>query len=331
MSKKILITFLLMLLILSACGSKTQNSTTDSVNLQVETVKNDDKIFLSKHIDDTGVKTAIKLGHGQVLDQTFYDEKHDITVHFNRVLTDEKETKLLLTYQSEKTNLKNHYIDLFEGVSSIYLIVGDERKKLDNVGWGSSYYDSKENKMAESLSFKSIEKYEGQDIRLEIENLTIWNDSDRDSVQTTWSLDFKLDQSAVSKRETVEINREFTFENETYKIKQIEFSAFETRVVITGSDTKLLKAESGKQYRVMSKLEHKYLNARKFDKEYGYIVDDKKSGVFLKSAGKKVDPVFSKGEVEGADDEYIMIFAPVMDRQDSILEVGDDIKIPLTK
>ncbi|MCD1163855.1 hypothetical protein [Peribacillus frigoritolerans] len=331
MSKKILITFLLMLLILSACGSKTQYSTTESVNSQAETVKNDDKIFLSKHIDDTGVKAAIKLGHGQVLDQTFYDKKHDITVHFNRVLTDEKETKLLLTYQSEKTNLKKHYIDLFEGVSSIYLIVGDERKKLDNVGWGSNYYDSKENKMAEALSFESIKKYEGQDIRLEIENLTIWNDSGRDSVQTTWPLDFKLDQSAVSKRETVEINKEFTFENETYKIKQIEFSAFETRVVVTGSDTKLLKDESGMQYRVMSKLEDKFLNARKVDKEYGYIVDDKKSGVFLKSAGEKVDPVFSKGEVEGAEDEYIMIFAPVKDRQDSILEVGDDIKIPLTK
>ncbi|MDQ7862079.1 hypothetical protein RCO48_17170 [Peribacillus frigoritolerans] len=134
-----------MLLILSACGSKTQNSTTESVNSQAETVKNDDKIFLSKHIDDTGVKAAIKLGHGQVLDQTFYDKKHDITVHFNRVLTDEKETKLLLTYQSEKNKFKKkHYIDLFEGVSSIYLIVGDERKKLDNVGWGSNYYDSKE-------------------------------------------------------------------------------------------------------------------------------------------------------------------------------------------
>ncbi|MEC0275436.1 hypothetical protein [Peribacillus frigoritolerans] len=51
----------------------------------------------------------------------------------------------------------------------------------------------------------------------------------------------------------------------------------------------------------------------------------------MKSADEKVDPVFSKGEVEGAEDEYIMIFAPVKDRQDSILEVGDDIKIPLTK
>jgi len=40
----------------------------------------------------------------------------------------------------------------------------------------------------------------------------------------------------------------------------------------------------GIQTRVMSKLEHKFLDARKIDKEYGYIVDEKKSGVFLKSA-----------------------------------------------
>lgn len=85
----------------------------------------------------------------------------------------------------------------------------------------------------------------------------------------------------------------------------------------------------GIQTRVMSKLEHKFLDARKIDKEYGYIVDEKKSGVFLKSAGERVDPIFSKGEVEGAEDEYIMIFAPVKNRQDCILEIGDDIKIPL--
>lgn len=331
MSKKLFITAaFLMLLILAACGTRTQTSTTELVKSQTETDKNDDEIFSSKYIDDIGVKAAIKLGHGQVLDQTFYDKKHDITVDFNRVLTDEKETKLLLTYQSKKTNLKDHYIDLFEGVSSIYLVVGDERKKLENVGWGSNYYDSKENMMAEALSFESIKKYEGQDIRLEIENLTIWDESERESLQTKWSLDFKLDQSAVSKRETVELNKEFTFENVTYNIKQIEFSAFETRVVVAGSDTKLLQ-EGGEQYKVMSKLEHQFLNARKVVKEYGYIVNDKKSGVFLKSAGEKVDPVFSKGEVEGADDEYIMIFAPVKDRQDSILEVGDDVKIPLTE
>ncbi|MBO1001034.1 hypothetical protein IOC57_25340 [Bacillus sp. SD075] len=42
---------------------------------------------------------------------------------------------------------------------------------------------------------------------------------------------------------------------------------------------------------------------------------------------KKVDPIF---EVSGDDDEYIMVFAPVKNRQDCILEVGNDIKIPLT-
>ncbi|WP_251437209.1 hypothetical protein [Peribacillus simplex] len=78
-------------------------------------------------------------------------------------------------------------------------------------------------------------------------------------------------------------------------------------------------------------MEHKFLYSRKSDKEYCYHVDNKKSGVFLKSADEKVVPIFSKGEVESAKDEYIMIFAPVKDRQDCILEVGNDIKIPLTK
>ncbi len=290
-----------------------------------------DKIFSSQHIDDTGVRTAVKSGQGQVLDQTFYDKKHDITVHFDRVLTDDKETKLLLTYQSEKTDLKNYYIDLFEGVSSINLIVGNEKRKLDNVGWGSRYYDSKENKVAKALSFESIKEYEGKDIRLEIEKLTIWKDSGRGSVQTTWPLEFKLKSSAVSERITVEVNKEFTFKGETYSIKRVEFSELETRVVVTGSDTKILTTESGMKYEVMSKLEHQYLNARKNSKEYGYSVDDKKTGVFLRSSGERVDPIFSKGEVESAEDEYVMIFAPVKDRQDCILEVGEKIKIPLTK
>ncbi|USK41743.1 hypothetical protein LIS77_24945 (plasmid) [Cytobacillus firmus] len=331
MSKKIFITLLLMLSILSACNSKTQNFTGESVNSHADTDDGDDKIFSSKYIDDIGVRSAINQGYGQALDQTFYDEKHDITVHFESVMTDDKETKLLLTYQSKKTNLKNHYIDLFEGVSSINLIVGDEQKKLNNVGWGSNYYDSKENKMAEALSFESIKEYEGKDIRLEIKNLTIWNDSGSSSVQTTWPLDFNLDPPAILERETVEINKEFSFEGETYEIKKVAFSPLETSVVITGSDTKLLTDESGMKYRVMSKLEHQYLNARKVDKKYGYIVDDKKSGVFLKSAGEKVEPIFSKGEVEGEKDEYIMSFAPAKDRQDCILEIGDKIKIPLTK
>jgi hypothetical protein len=289
-----------------------------------------DKIFSSKHIDDTGVRTAINQGYGQALDQTFYDEKHDITVHFEMVMMDDKETKLLLTYQSKNTNLKNYYLDIFEGDTSINLIVGNERKKLKNVGWGSRYYDPKENKVAEAISFESIKEYEGQNIRLEIENLTIYDGNGTSTVHTIWPLSLKLDKSAISKRETVEVNKNFSFEGETYQIKKVEFSALETRVVVTGSDTKLQTDGNGMQYRVMSQLEHKLLNARKIDEKYGYIVDDKKSGVFLKSAGEKVEPIFSKGEVEGAKDEYIMIFAPVKDRQDCILEVGDDIKIPLT-
>lgn len=289
-----------------------------------------DKIFSSKHIDDTGVRTAINQGYGQALDQTFYDKKHDITVHFEMVMMDDKETKLLLTYQSKNTNLKNYYLDIFEGDTSINLIVGTERKKLTNVGWGSRYYDRKENKVAEAISFESLKEYEGQNIRLEIENLTIYDDNGDSTVQTIWPLSLKLDKSAISKRETVEVNKNFSFDGETYMIKKVEFSALETRVVVTGSDTKIQTDQSGMQYKIMSKLEHKLLNARKIDEKYGYIVNDKKSGVFLKSAGEKVEPIFSKGEVEGAEDEYIMIFAPVKDQQDCILEVGDDIKIPLT-
>ncbi|RFU62052.1 DUF4179 domain-containing protein [Peribacillus glennii] len=291
-----------------------------------------DKIFSSKHIDDKGVRTAVNLGEGQTVDQTFYDEKHDITVHFERVMTDDRETKLLFTFKSKKTNLKNFYIDIFEGKSSIHLVAGDEKRMpLDHVGWGSRYYDSKENKVAEALSFESIKEYEGQNLRLEIQNLTIYEENQTRSIETIWPIDFKLDHSAISERKTIQVNKDFNFGNETYRIKQVEFSALETRVVVTGSDTKLLKDERGMEYKVMSKLEHQFLNARKIDKKYGYIIDNEKSGVFLKSAGEKVVPVFSKGEVAGADNEYMMIFAPVKDRQDCILEVGDDIKIRLTK
>lgn len=291
-----------------------------------------DKLFSSEHIDDKGLKSALDVGIGQTIDQTYYDEKNDITVHFQSVLTDDKETKLLLTYQSESTNLENYYIDNFEGDSKINLILQNGKKIfLDNVGWGSRYYDSKENKAAKALSFDSIKDYEGQDIRLEIENLTIYEDQKSHKVETVWPVSFKLEQSATSDRETVVLNTEFAFNGEKYTIKQVEFSDFETRVVVTGTDTKLQKDEQGNEYRVMSKLEHQLLNARKFDKEAGYTVDPKKSGVFLKSAGEKVEPIFNKGEVEGEKDEYLMIFAPVKNKADCMLEIGDDIKIPLYK
>jgi hypothetical protein len=291
-----------------------------------------DKIFSSEHIDDSGLKTAVKCGQVQSLNQTFYDKANDITVHFDSVLTDDKETKLLFTYQSKKKNLKNYYVDIFEGVSSVNLIIGGSKKiPLDNMGWGSRYYNSKENKVAEAESFESIKKYEGKEIRLEIENLTIYENGRTRSLKAIWPLSFKLDKSAISERETVKINKEFDFENERYKIKEVEFSSLETRVVVTGTDTKFFTDENGKQYKVMSKLEKKLLAARKVDKEHGYTVDEKKSGVFLKSDGEKVEPIFSKGEVEGEDDEYLMIFAPVKNRQDCLLEVGDDIKISLTK
>jgi hypothetical protein len=290
-----------------------------------------DKIFMSKHIDDAGVRLAINQGLYQPVDRTFYDNKNDIKVYFESILTDDKETKLLLTFQSKKTNLKNYYVDNFEGDTKINLFVGNAQKKsLRCVGWGSRYYDSKENKVAKALSFESLKKYAGEKVQLEIENLTVYDSNNARKVQTIWPLDIKLDKSAILKREFREINKKFNFEKETYKIKKVEFSPLETRVVVIGSDTKLQMAENGSKYRVMSKLEHKLLNARKINKKYGYFVDDKKSGVFLKSAGEKVEPIFNKGEVEGTDDEYIMIFAPVKNRKDCVLEIGNDIKLPLT-
>lgn len=289
-----------------------------------------DKIFSSKHIDDTGLKIAMNQGLGQPLNQTYYDEKLDITVHFQSVLTDDKETKLLLTYESEKTNLENYSIDNFEGYSTIYLQVENERKKLDVIGWGSRYYDKKENKVAEALSFDSIKEYENKSITLEIENLTIYGKERNSKAETIWPLTFKLQPTATSDRETIAVNKQFTFDQQTYQIKQVEFSEHETRVVITGSDTKLQTDEvTGEQYRIMSRLEHQFLNSRKFDKQYGYVVVPGKSGVFLRSAGEQVEPIFNKGEIEGEKDEYLMIFAPVKDRKDTVLEVGEEIKIPL--
>ncbi|ALX49473.1 DUF4179 domain-containing protein [Lentibacillus amyloliquefaciens] len=289
-----------------------------------------DTIFSSKHIDDAGVRMTVKSGKGQVLDQTFYDKEHDIKVHFKRILTDDKETKLLVTYHSEEVNLKNYYIDLWEGVSKVNLIVGDEKTSLKNVGWGSRYYSKKENKVYEALSFESIKEYEGQSIRLELENLTIWKNNGDGNVQTTWPLEFKLKPSATFDRETVEVNKEFTFKDETYNIKQVEFSALETRVVVTGPNIQIYTDESGRQYEKRSKLEEQFLNPREPGEEYGYKANKKKTGVFLRSAGKKVVPIYSKEEVHD-EDNYVMVFAPVMDRQNVLLEVGKDIEIPLTK
>ncbi|MCF6137745.1 hypothetical protein [Pseudalkalibacillus berkeleyi] len=52
---------------------------------------------------------------------------------------------------------------------------------------------------------------------------------------------------------------------------------------------------------------------------------------FLKSRGELVEPIFSNGEVEGEKDEYIMIFAPVIDLNDVTLQVGETIQFPLNK
>lgn len=104
-----------------------------------------------------------------------------------------------------------------------------------------------------------------------------------------------------------------------------------TRVVVAGSDTKLITREDGMKYEVMSELEKQFLNAREISDEYGYTFNEEKSGVYLKSGGEQVVPIYSKGEVRAGEDEYVMTFAPVKDRQDSILVVGEDIKIPLVE
>ncbi|WP_409296942.1 DUF4179 domain-containing protein [Peribacillus sp. SCS-26] len=289
-----------------------------------------DKIFSSGHIDDGGLKTAVSKGHGQIIDQIYYDKKNDITVHFESIMTDDKETKLLFTYQSKKTNLKNYYIDIFEGQSSISLVNGGTKTRLNHVGWGSRYYSRKQNKVAEALSFNSIKELEGRTVKLEIENLTIYGGRESGMVETKWPLSFKLGKPGVSDRENAVLNKSFTFEGETYLIKQVEFSALETRVIVSGSDTKKV-VENGVKYDVMSKLERQLLNARKFDKEHGYTYNGKKSGVFLMSDGVKAVPIFSKGEIEGMDDEYIMSFEPVKNRRDCTLEVGNKLRIPLAE
>ncbi|WP_442597143.1 DUF4179 domain-containing protein [Neobacillus sp. D3-1R] len=292
-----------------------------------------DKIFSSDHIDDSGLKAAIDLGHGQFINQTYYDQEHDITVFFQNIMTDDKETKLLLTFQSNKTDLENYYLDIFEGDSSINLIDENaQKKKLKNVGWGSRYYDSKENKVAEALSFESLKDLEGKNIQLEIKNITIYDKKGKGKeLETIWPLAFTLDKSAISEREMIQLNKEFTFQNETYTIHEVEFSELETRVVVTGTDTGPYTDEDGKQYDVMSKVESQLLNARKFKKGFGYSVDPTKTGVFLKSAGEKVEPIFSKNEIPAPLGQYVMVFGPVKDRQECILEVGEDLKIPLRK
>ncbi|MES9684687.1 DUF4179 domain-containing protein, partial [Gottfriedia acidiceleris] len=179
-----------------------------------------DKVFSSSHIDDSGVRAAINLGKHQSINHTYFDKANDITVHFEGVMTDDKETKLLLTYKSKTKNLKNYYIDIFEGDSSINLAVGNDAKmKLKNVGWGSRYYVSKENKVVEALS--------------EIENITIYGDKKNGMVPAIWNLNFKLAKSAISERKTVEVNKNLTFKDITYKIKKVEFSTLETRVAVT--------------------------------------------------------------------------------------------------
>ncbi|MGP4062898.1 hypothetical protein [Halobacillus sp. H74] len=292
--------------------------------------KSNGNIFTSGHIDDAGVRATVDSGKGQVLDQKYYDEKHDITIHFKRVLTDDKETKLLLTYHSEEKNLKDYYIDLWEGVSNVNLIIGSEKKSLESVGWGSRYYSSKENKVYEALSFESIKGYKGQNIRLEVQDMTMWKKDGIGTLHTTWPLKFKLKPSATFDRETDLINKKFTFHGETYNIKQVEYSALETRVVVTGTDIKIYTDKNGKQYKKKSKIEKLFLNPRKTSGEHGYRADKNKMGIFLRSDGKKFMPIYSKEEVHESEN-YVMVFAPVNNQQNLKLEVGGGLTIPFTE
>ncbi|WP_174734965.1 DUF4179 domain-containing protein [Mesobacillus harenae] len=289
-----------------------------------------DKIFESKHIDDPGLKAALKDGHGQVITQTYFDKENEITVHFENVITDNAETKLLFTFESETTNLEPYYIDIFEGSSKMFIVTEDGgRKELKNIGWGSRHYNKEENKVATALSFDSIKEYEGQAIRLEIEDITIWNEG-MDEIKTVWPVSFTLDKTYITDREIVELNKEFTFENETYTIKQVEYSELETKLIIKGSDM-IYTDEDGVQYQQKSKLELQFLNARQINPGSGYTVAEGKSGVFLNASGERINPNFSKGEVDSELGTFIMVFAPVKDRSNLVLEVGDDIKIPLSK
>ncbi|QDP39563.1 DUF4179 domain-containing protein [Radiobacillus deserti] len=294
-----------------------------------------DKIFVSDHIDDQGLQKVLEEGYGQAINKTYYDEKHDITVEFQSILTDSKETKLLLTYQSESTDLQNYSLDIFEGKSSVFVVDASGREKeLNHVGWGSRYYDKSENKVVQALAFDSIEKFEGQDITLELRNITEWNDSNEGpsfiKIETTWPLKLNLTESYIAERETIKLNKEFTFKNETYTIKEVEYSAFDTRIVVTGTDTGPYVDETGEKFDVMSKLEKQYLNARKIEKGYGYSVDKSKSGVFLKADGEKIEPIFNKNELPGPLGQYVLVFAPVENHQDTVLEVGENLTVPLT-
>lgn len=297
-----------------------------------------DKIFSSNHIDDKGLQAVLEEGHGQAINQVYYDENTDITVEFQSILTDSKETKLLVIYQSDTTNLENYSIDIFEGKSEIYVVdQNGQEKKLNHVGWGSSYYDKKENKKVQALAFDSIKEFEGQSITLEMRNLTEYDYSNtRDTpwikIETTWPLTFNLNKSYIAERETIELNKEFNFQGETYTIKQVEYSAFDTRIVVTGTDTgPYVDEHTGEEYDVMSKLENHFLNARKFEKGFGYYVDESKSGVFLNVAGEKIEPIFNKNELPGPLGEYVLVYAPVKNQKDAVLEVGDDLTISLTQ
>lgn len=289
------------------------------------------KIFESDYIDDPGLKAVLKDGHGQAITQTYYDEKNDITVNFENVITDNAETKLLLTFESDTKDLSTYHIDIFEGSSKMFLRTEDgQRKELDNIGWGSRHYVKEENKVATALSFDSIKEYEGQTISLEIEDITIWTEESMDEVRTVWPVAFTLDKSYITDRETVLLNKEFTFQNETYTLERVDYSELETRLVFKGSDM-IYTDEEGNQFDYMSKLEHQFLNAREFGENTGYTVAEGKSGVFLNSAGVRVDPNFSKHESEKELGELILVFAPVEDRTNTVLEIGEELKIPLNE
>lgn len=324
MSNKIFITLLWMLALLSLSGCGT------SENASKVKLDGIEEIFLSKHIDDPGLKVALRDGHGQTIGQTYFDKRNDITVNFETVLTDNAETKLLLTFNSDTTDLETYYIDIFEGSSKIYLITEDgDREELKNIGWGSRHYNKKENRVATALSFESIKKYEEQNIRLEIQDITVWDKKGMGEIKTRWPVDFNLNKSNVTDGEIVELNKEFTFKNETYTIESVSYSAFETRLVIKGSDM-IYTDEAGNQYQSKSKLELQFLNPRQINPGSGYTIAEDELGVFLHASGERIDPNFSKGEVESELGEFIMVFAPIKTRSPVVLEIGELIEIPLT-
>jgi hypothetical protein len=73
---------------------------------------------------------------------------------------------------------------------------------------------------SEAESFESIKQYKGHELRIEIKNLTIYENGKTRSVKTIWPLRFRLDKSAISERETVETIKSLILKMKDTKLKR---------------------------------------------------------------------------------------------------------------